>query len=107
MRPQVLFHASLISKNLTTSEQIGWRKYKHLKRELGPNRLAFFNGFDGGLCRNIVWRLGLVHFNDKPVRHPPPPGTGGDGGDCGSGCAHDHGGSGKRQGHSHYHDEES
>jgi len=87
------FHAGLIATNLTTNENINWRKYPHLKREVASGKIAFFNAFDGGCLRNIGWRTGLVHFDDKPLRAPPPPGAGG--GAC---CDHDHG-----HGHSHSH----
>lgn len=85
----VLFHGSLIVRNLTTNETINWRKYPHMKRPVPPNKVAFFNAFDGGLCRNIGWRTGLVPFDDKPVRLPS------DAPDC---CAGGH-----HHSHSHSH----
>ncbi|KAG8460125.1 hypothetical protein KFE25_014270 [Diacronema lutheri] len=95
----VVFHAGLIARNLTTNENINWRKYPHLKRELAPGKVVFFNAFDGGLWRNILWRTGVLSFDDKPVRKPPPPGTSSGAGGC---CEHDH----THRGHSHAHGED-
>jgi len=89
----VMFHGSLIMRNLTTNETINWRKYPHMKRPVGTNKIAFFNAFDGGLLRNIGWRTGLVPFDDDPVRLPSD--APGYAKGC---CAHDH-----DQHHSHSH----
>jgi hypothetical protein len=97
----VMFHASLIARNLTTNESVNWRKYPHMKRELGGGRARFFNAFDGGVCKNACWRLGIAHFDDKPLRMPPPPGPGGADDAC---CDHDHGHGGHSHQHNRYHD---
>lgn len=81
----VTYHASLIARNLTTNESVNWRKYPHMRRQVAAGKFAFHNAFDGGVLRNIGWRLGLVHFDDRPVRPVPPPVTSRE-----EPCDHDH-----------------